>query len=99
VEIAFTFGALTSSNGISKEELWKCIDICNCDQVFTKAYLHTVHGPSCLGWLYRDTPPPLPCPLPTHPPSPLIPVTPVSTPNPSPFSEVEVEQEVFNYRK
>ncbi|KIJ32754.1 hypothetical protein M422DRAFT_265386 [Sphaerobolus stellatus SS14] len=45
-----TLSALFSPNGISKEELWSAIDICNCDRVFGKGYLYAFHAPTCLDW-------------------------------------------------
>ncbi|KIJ29170.1 hypothetical protein M422DRAFT_269436 [Sphaerobolus stellatus SS14] len=45
-----TLSTFFSPNGISKEELWSAIDICNCDCVFGKGYLYTFHCPACLDW-------------------------------------------------
>ncbi|KIJ41651.1 hypothetical protein M422DRAFT_248626 [Sphaerobolus stellatus SS14] len=45
-----TLTSLFSPNGISKEALWCAIDICNCDRVFAKGYLHSVHARTCLDW-------------------------------------------------
>jgi len=78
---------LRSPAGITKEVLFSIIDVCNCEKVFTKEYLHHIHDPACMDWIFRSTgiptPPRLAFPPPSHP------VTPASLAS-SPSSSEEV---------
>ena len=46
----FYLEALRSPEGVPHEVFWRLFDKCDCDQYFTKSYLHSIHGPTCLDW-------------------------------------------------
>ena len=61
-EIGGVLSGLSTIDGINSDVFWCAFDQCNCGQFFTKAFLHSVHGPLCPTWPYIDTPAPTPEP-------------------------------------